>query len=122
MERFFFDTYALIEIVKGNPKYETYRSAEVVITIFNLAEFHFAMLRDFSQLVADSLAEKYAPYVVDTSLNIIKKANVLKYEYRKRKFSAPDAIGYLTAQELGIPFLTGDEDFRDMSGVEFVKK
>ena len=41
--------------------------------------------------------------------------------YEKRKFSYADSIGYALAQERGISFLTGDQQFKDILGVAFVR-
>jgi len=35
---YFWDTYAIIELENGNPKYEKYANEPVVLTLFNLAE------------------------------------------------------------------------------------
>ena len=36
MARFFGDTYALIELLKGNPNYKGYSRADLVTTEFNI--------------------------------------------------------------------------------------
>jgi uncharacterized protein len=41
METYLFDTYALFEIIYGNPNYENYSNASIVTTIFNLAELNY---------------------------------------------------------------------------------
>lgn len=121
-EAYFFDTYAIIEIIKGNQNYLKYKDASAAITIFNVVELHYALLREYSSVLADAVAGKYSQFQVEIDFEIIKKANALKLQHRKRNLSAADVIGYATAQKLGIKFLTGDEDFKDMGGVEFVKK
>ena len=40
---------------------------------------------------------------------------------KNKHLSIPDAIGYTIAQRHDAKFLTGDEDFRDMPNIEFVK-
>ena len=45
----------------------------------------------------------------------------LKKQLNKRNVSMTDSIGYCLAQQLGIKFLTGDTEFENMDGVEFVK-
>lgn len=119
---YFFDTYALIEVIRGNHRYEPYKNAAIFVTIFNIVELHYALLREFSSITAEEYAGKYIPFQVTISLDIIKEANALKLHLRKRELSAADVIGYATAQKLGIKFLTGDEDFEDLAGVEYIKK
>ena len=44
-----------------------------------------------------------------------------KYSKEGRKFSLIDCVGYSVAESLTIPFLTGDREFEDLPGVEYVK-
>ena len=43
------------------------------------------------------------------------------YSQDGRKFSLIDCVGYSVAELLTIPFLTGDREFEDLPGVEYVK-
>ena len=49
----------------------------------------------------------------------IKNATDMRLKFKHMSF--PDVIGYVVAKRLGIKFLTGDNDFKDMKNVEFVK-
>jgi hypothetical protein len=49
MARFFGDTYALIELLKGNPNYEGYSHADLVTTEINILELTYALFRDFGR-------------------------------------------------------------------------
>ncbi len=49
MARLFGDTYALIELLKGNPSYDRYSNADLVTTEFNMLELTYALLRDFGR-------------------------------------------------------------------------
>ncbi len=120
-EAYFFDTYAIIEIIKGNKNYEKFKEAKLAITIFNITELHYSLLRDFSQNIAGKFSNKYWDFVVDLNLDLIKEANYFKLKHKNTKFSAADVIGYITAKRLGVKFLTGDNDFKGMSNVEFIK-
>ena len=51
----------------------------------------------------------------------IKEANELKLKINRRDVSYVDCLGYTLAKKLGVKFLTGDEQFKDMENVEFVK-
>jgi len=120
-DAYFFDTYAIIEIMKGNPAYARFRHAKIIITLFNLVELHYKLIRDFNGKLAEEILHEYSDYVIDTDVEIIKEANEFKLLHRKKRLSAPDAIGYVTAQKYGIKFLTGDRQFKGVRGVEFVK-
>jgi predicted nucleic acid-binding protein len=47
MSTFFADTYAIIELLKGSSHYRRYKNAVLVTTEFNLAEFAWAVTRDY---------------------------------------------------------------------------
>ncbi len=49
-----------------------------IITIFNLVELHYKLLRDFNKQLADKILNEYSNYVVDVDIEIIKEA----YEYK----------------------------------------
>lgn len=46
---FFADSYAIIEILRGNLAYRRYSSAYLVTTEFNLCEVAYAVFRDFPE-------------------------------------------------------------------------
>lgn len=116
---FFFDTYAFFEIIKGNPNYEKYKDVNIITTIFNLAELNYNLKKEKSKEIADQITEEYRSFLVESTLDDIKKAMDLKIKFKK--LSIPDVVGYLIAKKFNAKFLTGDEDFRDMMNVEFVK-
>ena len=61
--RYFADTYALIEILKGNPNYKRYSEEELVTTEFNLLELAYALTRDFSEEIAIAILKAVRAYV-----------------------------------------------------------
>lgn len=117
---FFFDTYALFEITRGNSAYLSYTEALAATTVFNLAEFNYGLKKEIDIHTADSLTEKFSPYLVEVTVQDVQKAMSLKI--KQKDLSIPDAVGYIVAQRLNIKFLTGDEDFRNLPNVEFIKK
>ena len=119
-ETFFFDTYAFFEIILGNPKYYKYRDVIAITTIFNLAELNYNLKKEMKEDLADEFTEKYKNYLIDVSINDIKKAMNLKIKYKS--LSIPDVIGYIIANKFNVKFLTGDEGFKNFDNVEFVKK
>lgn len=119
-EAYFFDTYALFEIIRGNPAYVRYKDSAALITIFNLAELNYGLKKETSKLVADSITDKYSSLLVNVSLDELKEAMNMKIG--DKKFSIPDAVGYTVAKKHSVRFLTGDESFRKLPNVEFVKK
>lgn len=117
---FFFDTYALFEVMRGNPTYAPYVNLGAITTIFNIAELNYGLKKEMSVRAADELTAEYEPLIVEVTSEDVKKA--MTFRLKHKDMSIPDVIGYIVAQRYGVPFLTGDEDFKDMIDVEFVKK
>lgn len=118
---FFADTYALIELLKGNPSYKPYLDCMLVISKFNLIELYYHLLCDKDKKIADKEMKVYSKLEIPITYNAIKNGMEFKLKHKKEKLSYVDCIGYALALELGIKFLTGDQKFRDKDNVEFVK-
>jgi len=119
---FFFDTYALVEVLYGNENYRPYLEAEVVTTKLNLMEMHYHLLKEQGEEVADRYYDLNLRYAVDINDNDVK--NGMRYELEKRKkwnISYVDAIGYIISKRMGIKFLTGYQAFQGIQNVEYVK-
>ncbi len=120
-EKLFFDTYALIEIFKGNNNYEDYKKFDIVITKLNLFELYYNILNIYGENYANIAIEKYSNFITDFNKNIIINAAKMRLIFKKQNVSMTDCIGYVKAKELGIKFLTGDNQFEFLPDVEFVK-
>ena len=120
-EGYFFDTYAILEIVSGNKSYDKYIDESIVLTKLNIFELFHNALKDLNEEKADNLMKKYYPLVVDYDKNVIEEASRFKLQYKKRNLSMTDCIGYIIAKKWGVKFLTGDKEFEDLENVEFVK-
>ena len=121
-KKFFFDTYALIEIGNANPKFEPYKE-DVVILLnkLNLLEFSYYLLREKRESEIKAMFDNHLKHNIDYDQEILIKAAEMKFKYLKERLSFIDCIGYLIAKKHNIKFLTGDEKFRKMDNVEFVK-
>jgi len=108
----------MVEIIRGNPNYKKYVGGEFAVLYTNLLELHYALLRDFDRATADRHVEVFRAHLVPLDLEWIPKASELKL---RKKVSYGDALGYVAAQALNVPFLTGDDAFKGEPGVEFVK-
>ena len=120
-EEYFFDTYAVFEIISGNENYEKYINKTAVLTKLNLFELFHNALRDMDEKMANNLMDEYYPLAIDYDKSTIEEASKLKLKYKKGNLSMTDYIGYVNAKKLGIKFLTGDKEFENMPNVEFVK-
>ena len=120
---YFFDTYALIELIKGNPHYHTYVQQELITTRFNLMELYYTLLRLFDEKKADHYYAMFLPVCVPVTDSTLKIAMKLRLEQRKKQnlISYVDCIGYMVALESGVRFVTGEKHFRSLENVEFVQ-
>jgi|SRR3989344_3790598 len=118
---YFFDTYALFEIIEKNEKYEKYREFPLIVSVLNLAELYGTVLRELGAEKADELYGKFVFQIVEITPEAIIEAVKFRYENRKDDVSLPDSVGYLLAKKHKLKFLTGDKFFENRDGVEFVK-
>lgn len=120
-DAFFFDTYAVIELIEGNKSYVPYRGCETSLTIFNLAEIYWVILNRLGRQEANEVFRKYRPAVVEVDDATLKEAIEFRKSHKKRDLSYTDCIGYIYAKRHRMKFLTGDKEFTDLPNVEFVK-
>ncbi len=122
MVEYFFDSYAVIELIDGNPRYAKYSNKSFAITIFNLAEIYWFAIREYGEKIADRIYEKFKIFVVDIDDEILKEAMKFKIKNKKKRLSYADCIGYVCTLKNNLIFLTGDKEFESLKNVEFVKK
>ena len=121
LKKYFWDSYAVVDLIKGNPNYLEFKDEEIVLTVFNIAEIYFSALRDLGEVIAEEVYEDYAPLIVNLSENVLKKAMRFKLKNKQTNLSYADCIGYIYALENNLVFLTGDKEFENLPNVEFVK-
>ena len=121
IKNFFCDTYALIEIIKGNKNYEIYTDFILITSELNLMELYYSLLRDYGKSFAEKYFNEWETSAIKIPKSFIRTAMELKHLHNKEKLSYIDCMGYIYAMENGIPFLTGDSKFQNKAGVEFVK-
>ena len=115
------DTYALIEVAKGNSEYVKLFEKEFLITNETLAEFFWVVLRDFGSRLAEEWYKKLASYGTDVKQSLLIEAMRYRFEHKKENLSFFDCVGYLYAQTENHLFVTGDKEFKDKKGVLFIK-
>ncbi|MFH1586831.1 MAG: PIN domain-containing protein [Candidatus Diapherotrites archaeon] len=121
VELYFFDSYALIEIAKGNENYKPYKSEPVFTSIFQLYEFSYSVVSSEGEEKASGEIKKVNANLIEVTEKDIIAASKFRFDKRKQKLSYADCIGYVLAKKHGIKFLTGDKEFRNLGNVEFVK-
>ncbi len=118
---YFFDSYALIEILKGNQNYAPFLNCFVITTKINLFEVYYHFLRENNDARAKEFLAAYYPVVIDFDQETIEEAALFKRENKNKNLSLVDCVGYIIAKRYGVRFLTGDKEFEDVDNVEFVK-
>ena len=116
------DTYALIEIALGNPKFSFLLTQDVVIPATTLAEFFWVLLRDKNKEEAEHWSAKLLPLTKPISPQLLLNAQQFRYDEKKHDLSFFDAVGYTFAQEQKSVFVTGDKEFKGRKGVRFIQK
>ena len=115
------DTYTLIEIHDENPDFLNFLDQEFVIPEILMAEFYGVILRDYNEKTADYLIKKFSAFIVPVSFEIMIKAMKYRHENKKQNLSFFDCVGYIFARENSMKFVTGDKEFENKEGVEFIK-
>lgn len=118
----FFDSYAIIEVIKGASNYKKYNETTFITNTLNLSEVFYSLIREVGERIAEALINKLNFEFVEISEEIALKASKFKYKNKKLKLSYADCIGYITALENNMKFLTGDKEFKKFKDVEFVGK
>ena len=102
---YFFDSYALIELIKGNPNYFRYKEQAVNITLFNLVEVAYSVFLDYGKDKAQEVYKKFREYVQDVDEETLFYALELKTMFKKCHLSYADCIGYALPGSIVCVFL-----------------
>ena len=124
MTKFFYDTYAIIEFINGNPDFKKYfLEYEGITNLYNAMEVYYIILRDQNEEKAKTALNLLKQIIVLSSISIVEDAMKFRLKHRlmKKKFSYADCLGYIISLKEKIKFLTGDDGFRNLPNVEFVK-
>ena len=118
---YFLDSYAIYEIIAGNPRYEDYLGKDSNTSILNIAEIYYPLLREFGESFADDRTLPLFSTILPIKSLTIKRAMLFRLKNKDKRLSYADCIGYALAKENGLRFLTGDKEFEGLTNVEFVK-
>ncbi|HYB45520.1 MAG TPA: PIN domain-containing protein [Nitrososphaerales archaeon] len=121
---FYLDTYAILAYLKGNKAYAKYFSARTLKTsVVNLMELYFVLLRDQGEKAAEDAFLAFGSYRTELTDPDVKEGMKLRLRLKAggSNISYADATGYQISKSLGLRYLTGDEAFRSLPNVEFVR-
>jgi predicted nucleic acid-binding protein len=124
LRKYFLDTYAMIEYLRGNPNYSKYFSnTDLSTSIMNLAELYFLVLREHDEEKADKAYSAFRHYQKAIEEQDVRNGMKLRLRVKLDNIdiSYADAIGYAMSEHLGALYLTGDSAFKKLPNVEFVK-
>ena len=116
------DTYALIEIALGNPKFSSLVNEECVITDITIAEFYFVILQRYNEKTAQFWYKKFESYCTPVFRDILIKAVEFRNDNKKEELSFFDCVGYMYALTNNFKFVTGDKAFKNRECVLFIQK
>src|SRR3989344_6510362 len=84
MVDYFFDTYALIELVKNNPSYVKVADEVVVTTQFNLVELFYRILEDYGEDKAKEIYLKFKACAAEIPDKILFKSMIFRAKKKKK--------------------------------------
>ena len=122
MVRYFYDSYSIIECLKGNENYTSYfKDPQGITTRMNLMEVYYSLLPEIEY--AEEVYSSFLPFTIEPSDGEIKEAMRSRKDLKGKglNISYVDALGYQIARGRDLRFLTGDREFKKLPGVEFVR-
>jgi len=123
------DTYALIEIINENPKFQKYKSFfpnKIFIASTTFAEFYVIInerSKDKNELM--QITNPFRQFIKEINTDIFIEAILFRKNHNKQtkgNMSFFDSVGYIFALKNNYLFLTGDKEFKSLPNVEFIEK
>jgi len=121
MVKLFLDTFAIMEIIKGSPKYENYLDSELFTSLLNLYEMYYNLLKVSDETTAKEKFFQFKQFLIPIEDEHIFLASKFRLENTKLRLSYADCLGYAVAKDGGMLFLTGDRAFKNLENVEFAE-
>ena len=118
---YYFDTYGIIELIKDNPSYQKFKEATIITAALNISETHYYLIEFASESEADKIINGLNLSLIEPNKEIAVEASKFRFKNKKLKLSYADCLGYIISQKNNLVFLTGDDGFKDLENVEFVK-
>ena len=118
---FFFDSYALIGLFDGNPACQKYADLHIITNALNLGETYYYYLRHGKEIAFLNAISSARIECLPVSPVDAYAAMNYRLEQKQKRFSFVNCIGYTVAMSKELTFLTGDNEFRGIPNVEFVK-
>lgn len=117
----FFDSYAVIEIIKNNQDYLEFKEKTIITDALNIAEVHYFLIEYASESEADKIIKSLNVELKDLDKDTAVNASKFRHKNKKLKLSYADCLGYILAKNNNLLFLTGDDAFKEFENVRFIK-
>ncbi len=117
----FFDSYAIIETIKGNPNYEKYQNETIITNTLNLSEVFYSLIKQTDEKIAREIIKKIKFEFIEIDENIAINSAIFRHKNKEKSLSYADCIGYITSIKNNLTFITGDKEFKNLPKVEFIK-
>ena len=121
MSNYFFDTYSIIEIIKEKESYKKFKESTFITNTLDITEVCYYLCENIGIDKVDEIISKLNFIFLPITKEIAVEASKFRFKNKKLKLSYADCIGYVCAKENELLFLTGDDGFKDIENVEFVK-
>ncbi len=118
---YFYDTYAIIELIEGSFSYSKFQDFKITTSVLNVGEVYTIFLRNEGKNKADQWFENFNFELIEITPQVIVEAAYFRYTNRKKDLSITDSVGYTLSVKHNMKFLTGDRQFENIPNVEFVK-
>ena len=119
---YFFDSYAIIEIIRENENYLKFKDEALITSILNTGEIYYYLLKDKDEETANSWHSLLIRSAIPVDSDIIVKAMKFRFENKSKKFSFVDCVGYVLAKNKNLKFLTLEKRIENFDNFELVKK
>jgi len=118
----FYDTYALCAIALAEQSYKEFsQGIDIQTSLMNLYELYYILIKEGHEETAERIFNQLLSSCISITPDILKSSAKFRKGNIKLKLSYIDCLGYTIAKNIGIKFLTGDEGFRDLDNVLFIK-
>ncbi|HLD76229.1 MAG TPA: PIN domain-containing protein [Candidatus Norongarragalinales archaeon] len=107
-------------MIRADPHYAEFMEEPVITSATNLAEVLYYALRTGQEKAYETAMQRLNPDLLDTNRRDWENAARIKFEYREKKLSLVDGLGYVLAEKNRLQFLTGDRQFEKMQNVKWV--
>ena len=118
---YFFDSYAIIELLEGSQSYQPYQNFKIITSVLNVGEVYAIFLRNYDKKRADEWFKDCNFELLEIYSADIVNATYFRHINKKKNVSITDSVGYILSLKHSIKFLTGDKQFQELENVEFVK-